>query len=119
MTLSLSRASDSATVAYSRLHAAFARAGESFRVEPMVARVALAISDDGGAARTDDLAAALRCEGAAVRRAVLRMYDCGLAVGVAVDGGRRRPGMRTVVRLTVRGRALVEAVLAEAGELAA
>lgn len=105
----------SRTVEYARLHAAFAEAGAEFDVEPMCARVALAVAEDGGAARTDDLADALMCEGAAVRRAVLRLYERGLAVGLAVDGGPRARGKRTVVRLTVEGRRLVSAVGRAAG----
>lgn len=112
----------SRTLSYSRLHAAFADAGAVFDVEPMAARVALAISEDGGTARTDDLARALGCDESSVRRVVLRMYERDLAKGMGVDGGPRRGGVRTVVRLTQRGRALVGYVVAtvcEAEEAAA
>lgn len=112
----------SRTVTYSRLHAAFLEAAEVFDVEPMVARLALAIAEDGNAARTDDLARVLGCPESMVRRAVLRLYGRDLAVGLAVDGGPRRPGKRTVVRLTQEGRRLAGLVVttaAAAEELAA
>lgn len=100
------------TAAYSHFHRALLEGSREFGVELIVARAAVALYERGGRSRSDVLQVDLReVSGAATRRALGRMYKLGLAVGNAVDGGPRRPGMRTRVALTQSGRSLAGRVL--------
>jgi transcription initiation factor IIE alpha subunit len=101
----------SITAHYSHAHAGFAVAARMFDCTPMVARVALAIHDRGESATTHELETDLCVHGSAVRRALLWMYEAGVAVGEGDDGKRRRQGVVTRVRLTPAGQNMVWTVL--------
>ncbi len=96
------------TEQYTLLHQAFTAVGRAEKIAPHDARVLLAIHDLGGRVETDKLEAALGHHASAVRRSLGTLYDRGLAVGVASLGGRRRPGVRTLVSITFAGLQTVE-----------
>lgn len=100
------------TTTYSEIHSAIRTAGRELGIEPYVVRVVLAIYDRGGEATSDELEADLSEAGTAVRRALLTMYRREFAIGLAADGGPRRPGQRSRVTLTPTGALIARSVIA-------
>lgn len=98
------------TATYTRLTTAFVAAATAGELSVMDVRVVLAIADRAGAATSHQLAEDLRCESSLVRRALARLYARSYAIGEGLDGGPRRPGVLTIVRLTRRGAAVAKGV---------
>lgn len=100
------------TAAYTRAHAAFATAAREHALRPFDVRILLAVHERDDSADTAAIATDLgQPEGATVRRALPELVMFDLVTTVASDGGRVRPGTRTVVTLTAAGRAIAERAL--------
>jgi hypothetical protein len=106
----------SITAEYTAIHQAIAEEGKRVGVKPFCIRVLLAVHERGGEATTLEIEEDLKADDAAVRRAVLALYSKKLARGCGVDGGPRRPGVRTVVQLTDEGRAVCGRITAACSE---
>ncbi len=95
---------------YTRMTRALAVVSTETGLDPFAVRLVVAISDRAGAATTEQLVADIALEGSNVRRALGTLYGQGLASGEALGGGRRRPGVMTLVRLTPKGEAVAARV---------
>lgn len=101
-----------ATALYTAIHTALLGASKQIKADPIHARIALAVheaGDDG--LTTGELEQILAVDGGHIRGALGVMYERGLADGNAVDGGPRRRGIRTRVKLTASGHHLAREVI--------
>lgn len=101
----------SITKTYTRLHAAIREEAKRAGVGKLAVRLALAAHDRGGSATTDELAEDLLEIDSVIRRGALAVYSKKLATGHGIDGGPRRPGIRSVVELTDAGQAMCARIL--------
>jgi hypothetical protein len=92
---------------YTRTHTALVATAHETGLKPFDVRVILALHERGEEATSFELSEDLNSEGSQVRRSLLGLYEREMCVGEAADGGRRRPGTVTQVRLTPVGRAVV------------
>lgn len=99
------------TAAYTRAHAAFLAIAREHALRPFHVRVLLAVLERDGTADTAAIAEDLGQNGAAVRRALPELVTFDFVATLGIDGGRVRPGTRTVVTLTPRGRDAAERAL--------
>jgi hypothetical protein len=104
------------TETYSLLHEEFVLRARLEGVSPFAIRVLLAVTEwsdlYGKPIRSDQLELVLLGDndGSMARRGLLELYRCGLVIGTASDGGRRRPGLRSIVTPTPAGAALVREI---------
>lgn len=99
----------SLTEGYTRVHNALARGARSAGVRPYCARVLVAVFERGGTATRGEIAQDLGTSPEAPTepgRSLRELIAAGLVVGLAVDGGERRTGVETCVKLTDAGRVL-------------
>lgn len=104
------------TEAYTRINDTFRAIAEENDLLPTDVRVLVAIRDQGGDVRSNDLSTALALLGTAqettVRRALGTLYARQLAEGFGPGDGPRKPGYRTRIVLTDAGRAIADEALA-------
>lgn len=97
------------TARYAATHYALASIAAEYRTQPFALRVVLALADDPeNRIDVHRLAEVLCCEGSAIRRACQDLYAFGWVHGEGADGGYRRPGIVTVLRLTDEGRRVAD-----------
>jgi CO/xanthine dehydrogenase Mo-binding subunit len=99
------------TATYSRIHRAIAETANELGIEPRDVRLLLAIAELGGErVSSDQLEQAMEyvtaASASAARRSLTMFYLQGLATGIASDGGKRRPGVRSLITLTETGRSV-------------
>jgi len=95
------------TQQYTRLHRAFMAAAQEHGLTPFAVRVLVAIDDELGPATTTSIAQALAVGGHSMVRRVLveELYgpDREFVIGEGSDGGPRRRGVMTHLKLTRDG----------------
>jgi DNA-binding transcriptional ArsR family regulator len=92
------------TEVYSRAHAAIAEGARRGGIHAFQARMVLAIAERKQVTTPQQIAEDLRnVDGSQVRRGLRVLYEAGLAEGIGEDGGPRRRGVVTHVRLTADG----------------
>lgn len=104
----------STTEQYARTHKAFAAGAERGGIHAYQARLLVAIAERRQVCTPRQLAEDTQSDGGQVRKWLPGLYDAGLAEGIAVDGGPRRRGVETHVRLTAEGRKLARWMLRRA-----
>ena len=100
----------SPTKTYTKIAVALATAGAEVSLTTFETRVLLAVADRAGVATSLQIISDLKCDGSVVRRSLGTLYDRELAIGEGSDGGVRRPGVVTMIRLTPAGQRLTERV---------
>lgn len=113
---STSAVTSSIAAEYARIWSALRSVAQRRRVRPNVVLLTLAIAE--GAQDSSDLENVMLVHDSVVRRGLADAYAAGLVEGEASDGGRRRHGVRTAVRLTADGASVAEDVAATIAELA-
>lgn len=101
------------TTGYTRLHEAFSVVAESEGLTPFDVRVLLALSDLGGDANTLELERELGCDGSAIRRSMIALRKSQHVVASASDGREPRPGVRSHLTLSARGKKACDVLHAE------
>lgn len=99
------------TEVYSQAHKTFAAAGDRAGIHAFQARLVLAIFERQEVTTPKQLAGELQSDGSQVRRWLPGLYAKGLVEGIGSDGGARRTGVATHVRLTADGQKLARWML--------
>lgn len=102
---------------YGILNRSFDDAGKEFRITPFDVRVLVLLHEREGQLTSDRIAHELVAHDSAVRRSLLTLYAKRLADGESVNGGRRRPGQRTLVTITPAGALVAKFAAARAAAL--